>query len=188
MSFTLGRDLLVFGPPKPESPAPFDICLPQGGWYDYWTGLPVAKRKFSEAPRLESLPVFVRAGTILPRQPLVQSSAETPRGALKLDVYPGDDCRGELYFDDGISIGGASLRQEIRCRTTPAGLVLQFGPRAGTFRPWWKEIAVTVHGWRNATARVSDGTPATTDQRSQTTVFTIADQPGAKELTVGAGA
>jgi alpha-glucosidase len=187
MSFTLGRDLLVFGPPKPESPAPFDICLPPGGWYDYWTGLPVAKRKFSEAPRLESLPVFIRAGTILPRQPLVQSSAETPKGALKLDVYPGDDCRGELYFDDGVTIGGASLRQEFSCRMTPAGLVLHFGARSGAYRPWWKEIAVTVHGWTNATTRVSDGAPATTDQRSQTAAFTIPDQPRAKDVTVNAG-
>jgi hypothetical protein len=50
-----------------------------------------------------------------------------------------------------------------------------------------KEIAVTVHGWTNAAARVSDGAHATTDQRSQTTVFTIPDQPGAKDVTVNAG-
>src|SRR3954447_3071181 len=68
MSFTVGRDLLVAAPPRPESPQPFDICLPAGGWYDYWTGLPVQGAKLTENPKLDSVPVFVRAGTILPRQ------------------------------------------------------------------------------------------------------------------------
>ena len=38
-----------------------------------------------ETPALERLPVFVRPGTILPRQPLVQSTAETPDGPLSVD-------------------------------------------------------------------------------------------------------
>ncbi len=135
ISFTLGRSLLIAGPPKPESPAPFDICLPAGGWYDYWTGLLVAQSKFTEAPQLDKLPVFVRAGTILPRQPIVQSTAETPRGPLSLDVYPGPDCRGELFFDDGTSIGGANLRQQITCSATPTGVTLQFGKRIRRLSP-----------------------------------------------------
>ena len=163
MSFTLGRDLLIAGPPKPESPAPFDICLPKGGWYDYWTGAPVAAAKLTQTPKLDTLPVFVRAGTILPRQPLVQSTMETPRGPLNLDVYPGPDCRGEIYFDDGVSVKGPSLRQTITCTVTPTGLALRFGPRQGSWRPWWKQIAVTVHG-------------------THETRMTIADQPRAREI------
>ena len=112
MTFTLGRDLLIAGPPKPESPEKFDICLPKGGWYDYWTGEPVTGAKLTEAPRLDTLPVFVRAGTILPRQPPAESTMDTPRGPLSLEVYPGEGCSGELYFDDGASVEGPSLRQE----------------------------------------------------------------------------
>jgi alpha-glucosidase len=146
MSFTVGRALLVAGPPKPESPQPFNICLPAGGWYDYWTGLPVTEHKLTQMPKLDVLPVFVRAGTILPRQALVQSTMETPKGPLELDVYPGENCRGELYFDDGVSTKGASLRQTIQCSVTPKGVTLRFGLRQGSWRPWWKQIAVTVHG------------------------------------------
>jgi alpha-glucosidase len=146
MSFTLGRDLLIAGPPKPESPAPFDICLPAGGWYDYWTGAPVSQARLTQSPKLDYLPVFVRAGTILVRQPLVQSTAETPRGPLQLDVYPGEDCGGELYFDDGVTVSGPSLRQSVRCTVTPGAITLQFGPRSGAYRPWWSEIAVSVKG------------------------------------------
>ena len=58
ISFTLGRSLLIAGPPKPESPAAFDICLPAGGWYDYWTGLLVGQSKLTQVPRLDKLPVF----------------------------------------------------------------------------------------------------------------------------------
>jgi alpha-glucosidase len=146
MSFTVGRDLLVAGPPRPESPQPFNICLPAGGWYDYWTGLPVTEHKLAQQPKLDGLPIFVRAGAILPRQALVQSTMETPKGPLELDVYPGQDCRGELYFDDGVSTKGGSLRQTVQCSVTPKGVALRFGARQGSWRPWWKQIAVTVHG------------------------------------------
>jgi alpha-glucosidase len=180
MTFTLGRDLLIAGPPKPESPEPFDICLPKGGWYDYWTGLRVTAPKLTETPKLEMLPVFVRAGTILPRQPVVQSTAETPSGRLSLDIYPGDDCHGEIYADDGTRVGGPSLRQEVRCSMTAQGLAIQFQPRAGTYRPWWKELAVTVHGWSGGA--VAEGTTVQVDPRGDTASFAIPDQPGAMTI------
>ncbi len=143
-------------PPRPESPQPFNVCLPAGGWYDYWTGLPVSEHKLSLQPKLDYVPVYVRAGTILPRQPLVQSTMETPKGPLELDVYPGDGCRGDLYFDDGITVGGPRLRQTIQCTVTPNGVALRFGPREGLWRPWWKQIAVTVHGTEAARTLIPD--------------------------------
>jgi len=148
MAFTLGRDLLIAASPKPDSPQPYDICLPGKGWYDYWTGLPVAAEKLSETPRLDRLPVYVRPGAILPRQPLVQSTSEAPKGPLQLDVYPGDDCRGKLYLDGGVTVSGPSMRQAIECTVTEKGVALRFGPREGAYQPWWKQIAVTVHGAR----------------------------------------
>jgi alpha-glucosidase len=183
LSFTLGRNLLVSGPPRPESPEAFDICLPAGGWYDYWTGLPVTKTKVTETPRLDYLPVFVRAGTILPRQPLVQSTAQKPQGPLSLDIYPGPDCRGDLYLDDGLTVNGAKLRQTIRCSVTAKGLSLQFGSRRGSYKPWWKSIAVTVHGWKGDAA-VRGGSPASYDPSAQTLRFSIPDQPGPTEFSV----
>jgi alpha-glucosidase len=148
MAFTLGSDLLVAASPKPESPYPYDICLPGKGWYDYWTGQRLTGEKISETPKLERLPVFVRPGAIIAKQPLVQSTAEKPTGPLRLEVYPGDDCRGEIYLDDGVSIAGPSLRQSVTCTVTPKGVVLHFASRVGAYAPWWKSIAVTVHGPR----------------------------------------
>jgi alpha-glucosidase len=148
MAFTVGSDLLVAAPPKPESPDPYDICLPGKGWYDYWTGARVADEKVSETPKLDRLPVFVRPGAIISKQPLVQSTSETPKGPFQLEVYPGDDCRGEIYLDDGVSIEGPILRQQVTCSVTSNGFALHFGAREGTYKPWWKSIAVTVHGSR----------------------------------------
>jgi alpha-glucosidase len=164
MAFTLGRDLLVAASPKPEQPRAYDICLPGKGWYDYWSGLPVPDQKITETPRLDRLPVFVRPGAIIPRQPLVQSTAETPKGSLELDVYPGEDCRGEIYLDDGVSVRGPSLRQHVSCVVTSDGVSLRFEKREGSYRPWWTSIMVTVHGPRPARRVISDQPRAATIQ------------------------
>ncbi|WP_155262976.1 TIM-barrel domain-containing protein, partial [Sphingomonas segetis] len=162
MAFTLGADLLIAASPKPESPYPYDVCLPDEGWYDYWSGARLSGEKVSEMPRLDRLPVFVRPGAIIPSQPLVQSTAETPNGPLRLDVYPGDDCRGEIYLDDGVSIQGSSLRQSVTCTATAKGLSLHFGQRVGSYAPWWKSISVTVHGARALTMTIPDQPNAAT--------------------------
>ena len=56
-------------------------------------------------PTEDELPVYVRAGSIIPMQALVQSTDETPQGPLELRVYPtskpGSDCKGSIYLDDG---------------------------------------------------------------------------------------
>lgn len=157
MSFTLGRSLLIAPPPKMESPQSYDVCLPAGGWFDFWTGKPVTPaggqgspvETITELPALDRLPVFVRAGSIIPSQPLVQSTAQTPQGALTLDVYPGADCSGSLYLDDGHSMGfarGHYLRQLFRCEQLKSGeLKIEFLRREGDYAPWWKRIALAVH-------------------------------------------
>jgi len=102
-----------------------------------------------ETPRIDRLPVFVRPGAILAKQPLVQSTAQAPKGPLELHVYPGADCRGEIYLDDGISYGyqrGDYLRQAVRCATGANGLTVRFDARQGSFKPWWTGYSVVIHG------------------------------------------
>ncbi len=164
MAFTLGPDLLVAASPKPESPRPYDICLPAAGWYDYWTGRELSAQKLTETPQLDHLPVFVRPGAIIPKQPLVQSTSETPNGPLQLEIYPGSDCHGEIYLDDGISIQGPNLRQQVTCDVTPKGVALHFGSREGAYRPWWRSVVVTVHGARPMTKMIPDQPRAATVQ------------------------
>ncbi len=198
MAFTLGSALLIAPPPKPESPQSYDICLPAGGWYDLWNGLAVtaptpaaatAIDTISETPRLDRLPVYVRAGTILPTQPLVQSTAETPNGPLSLDIYPGPACKGVVYLDDGHSMAfqrGAFLRQTIRCETGADGVLsLSFDARDGRFTPWWQTIAVTVHGWTGGAVVTGQGTiAASASPLSHSLRFVLPDQRHAARITI----
>lgn len=78
------------------------VYLPAGAdWYNYWT-----KRKYTggqkitvDAP-IDTLPIFVRAGSILPMGSVVESTNEEQKIAT-LEVYPGADANFELYRDDG---------------------------------------------------------------------------------------
>jgi alpha-glucosidase len=154
--------LLIAPPPVLESPQAYQICLPAGRWYDYWTGEPAAvtwlpgaagapaAQTITVTPALDRLAVFVRAGAMLPGQALVQSTSETPQGPLSLDVYPGDDCRGTIYADDGHSMAYSRqgyLRQRVRCIQTDAGIDIDFDAREGRFQPWWRQVTVRVHHW-----------------------------------------
>jgi alpha-glucosidase len=53
-------------------------------------------------------------------------------------------------------VKGPSLRQSLECRLTPKGLALSFGARQGSYRAWWKEIAVTVHGAQPVRMTIAD--------------------------------
>ncbi len=173
MAFTLGPDLLVAASPTPGSPAPYDVCLPPGRWFDYWTGAEVfprmveggPHRAMTETPRLDHLPVYVRGGTILVRQALVRSLAEAPDGPLDLDLWPGGEGHATLYDDDGHSMAharGVHLRQRVSCRASADGLLLTFAAREGTYEPPWRELRVTARGWAHPAAWVDapDATPA----------------------------
>lgn len=188
--FMLGPDLLITPPQTWESPASYVIPLPGAGWYDYWTGRPVEGDQTVETPTLDRLPVYVRPGSILPRQPLVQSTAETPKGDLELAVYPGADCRGEIYLDDGVSFAyrrGDYLRQTVRCDAAS----LSFAAREGRYRPWWDGITVVIHGWTGQAGEVKlAGEPiaARVDAQAGTLTFRLPDIAAAATVTIGAGA
>jgi alpha-glucosidase len=169
-SFLLGEAMLIMPSPDLESPAPYQACLPQGVWYDYWSGQKrmataadnAGAPQFHITPNLARLPIFIRAGSIIPRQPLVQSTAENPAGALTLDVYPGENCHGILYWDDGHSMAfehNGYLRQKVHCTPRADGVDIQFEAREGQFKPWWRQIAVRIHDWRGAAVAQVDGKP-----------------------------
>jgi alpha-glucosidase len=166
-AFMLGPDLLVSQSPYPDELDDYSVALPPVGWYDYWTGsriegssgrkgidnAPIAQPELHIHRTLDTLPVFVRAGAIVPEQPLVQSTDEKPQGPLTLRVYPptasGTDCGGSLYLDDGVSYEfkkGDFLRAQFTCRLSPQGLIVTVAPREGTYAPWWKLMSIEVYG------------------------------------------
>ena len=104
--------------------------------------------------KVVELPVYVRGGSIIPMEPLVQSTEEKPNGPLTLRVFPGDNCNGSVYLDDGTTYDfrkGAFLRQQFSCTVASDGTVTVSAASAeGTFHPWWSSIRVEVVGMRHA--------------------------------------
>jgi len=168
--FLLGPDLLIAPPPYPDELDAYEVELPSANWYNYWTGeripppasakeatpdpfaVPDRDGQFSirVSPKLSQLPVFVRAGSILPIAPLVQSTNETPHGPLTLRVYVGDECSGGLYQDDGKTYAfqqGVYLRMKFTCQRTAKGMLLNLSPHKGSFPAWWKEVHIEMYGF-----------------------------------------
>jgi len=165
--FLFGPDLLVAPPPFPEQQEAYALKLPSGVWYDYWTGEKIQQppaqdgSKVAEPliqPKLDVLPVYVREGSIIPVQPLVQSTDEKPQGPLTLRVYPGKDCHGSVYLDDGKTLAytrGDFLRIEFSCAVTSSGVDVHVGERQGKYLPWWKTIHLEVYDWQSPSAHVT---------------------------------
>ena len=98
-----GRDMLV-APVVEKGATSRAVYLPPGTWYDFWTNdRTEGGREIQRAVDLETLPLYVRSGAILPMGPVRQYTSEPSNEPLVLTVYPGSDGRFDLYEDDGTS-------------------------------------------------------------------------------------
>lgn len=98
-----GRDILV-APVCEKGATTRQVYLPRGDWYDFWTGERTdGGREITHDVDLGTLPLFVRAGAILPLGPVKQYCYEEVEGPLSVTIYPGADSSFLLYEDDGKS-------------------------------------------------------------------------------------
>ena len=101
--FLWGRDILV-APVTEKGATSRRVYLPHGRWYDFWTEEAVAGgAEVTRAVDLETMPLYVRAGAIVPMGPVMQWTDEISNPPLTLTVYPGADGTFDLYEDDGRS-------------------------------------------------------------------------------------
>jgi alpha-D-xyloside xylohydrolase len=99
--YMLGPAFLV-APVTDQGATSREVYLPAGAdWYNYWTNERVhGGQTITVNAPIDTIPLFVRAGSILPLGVPVESTNETQRLA-KLKVYPGADADFTLYQDDG---------------------------------------------------------------------------------------
>jgi len=98
-----GRDMLV-APVTDKGATGRTLYLPRGLWYDFWTEEQIAGgHEVSRTVDLATMPVYVRAGAILPLGPVKQYSDEKVNAPTTLSVFPGADGEFLLYEDDGRS-------------------------------------------------------------------------------------
>jgi len=180
--YLFGPDLLV-SPVTTELQDTKVVQLPPGTWYNYWTGEKSSDRELIKMnPALDEAPVYARAGAIVPRQPLVQNTGETPNGPLELRVYPGPACKGSLYQDDGHSFNfekGEFLRVNYSCQMAAAGIKIISAVETDGYKPWWNSAQITVYGFDKAPQSVRVGDTMIRDwhydSAQRSVVFTLPD-------------
>ncbi len=163
--FLFGRDFFV-APVVTEMVDAEEISLPPGEWYDYWTAEKhTNKEHISLHPRLDEMPLYVRAGAIVPMQPVVQHTGETPIGPLQLHVYlpsgsAANDCSGSLYEDDGHTFAyrkGEILRITYSCQVSPSSVTVSSAFEKDAYEPWWTSAELTLYGAAAAPREVRIG-------------------------------
>jgi alpha-glucosidase len=80
------------------------VYLPPGTWFALGSGKALdGKKSIDVTARLDEIPVYVRAGTVLPLGPVIQHTDELPGGPLEVQIYPGKDGKITMTEDDGVT-------------------------------------------------------------------------------------
>ena len=73
-----------------------------GGWFDFWTGKKFKEGStFTASAPLDRIPLYVKAGSIIPMGPFIQYATESKAETLEIRVYDGADGSFNLYEDEG---------------------------------------------------------------------------------------
>ena len=134
-------DEYLFGPAILVSPVTTQgatsrsVYLPRATWYDFWTGAKVEGGKHIEADApLTKLPLYVRAGSIIPMGPTMEWSTEKPADPIEVRVYPGADGDFTFYEDENDNYEYTKGQHAtIQLHWDDTAKTLTFGARQGSF-------------------------------------------------------
>jgi alpha-D-xyloside xylohydrolase len=133
--FMLGPSLLA-APVTEAGAEARDVYLPAGtDWYDFWTGERVrGDQSIRRETPLAIMPVYVRAGSILPMGPELEYTNQKPADPIELRIYPGSDGSFRLYEDDGATYAyEKGAYSWIPMQWDDASRTLSIGARQGQF-------------------------------------------------------
>jgi alpha-D-xyloside xylohydrolase len=134
--FMFGPSLLINPVTKPSATSR-QVYLPEkSAWIDFWTGESLSGgQTIQAAAPIARLPIFVRAGSILPYGPTVDYADEKLSAPIELRIYPGADADFTLYEDEGDSYDyerGSFATVDMHWDDTKG--VLTVGSRKGSFQ------------------------------------------------------
>jgi alpha-glucosidase/alpha-D-xyloside xylohydrolase len=142
-----GRDILV-APVTEKGASSRKIYLPSGVWYDFWTEERIAGGREIERPvDLQTTPLYVRAGAMIPLGPIKQYTSESSDAPLALQIYPGSDGNFFLYEDDGSTFDfrrGEWMAIEAYWNDRPRNLTLRLAPGSQMLPPRSRKIEVRI--------------------------------------------
>ena len=160
--FLWGRDILV-SPVVEKGVTSRSLYLPRGAWYDFWTEARVeGGREITREVDLATIPLHVRAGSILPLGPIKEWVEQPASEPMSLVVYPGADGQFSLYEDDGRSFDyrkGEWMRIEMVWRDAGERLTLQLARGARMLPPARREFNVRLAGSKETRRVTFDGKP-----------------------------
>ncbi|HYO21665.1 MAG TPA: DUF5110 domain-containing protein, partial [Flavisolibacter sp.] len=146
--YLFGNELMVC-PVTVKGAQTRTVYLPEGEWYDWWSGKKYAGRQYIHVVTpLDTMPVFAKAGAIIPQQPAMRYVGEKKVDVLTLDVFPGKAGAFLLYEDDG-----ESLAYQQNAFSTSSITVSQVGPQTelriakpnGLYKPGTHQYLVKLH-------------------------------------------
>lgn len=133
-----GRDILV-APVVEKGATTRKVYLPAGDWFDFWTEeRTVGGVEVDRAVDLETMPLYARAGTIIPMSPVKQYAEEPLTIPMTLVVYPGADGQSMWYDDDGHTFNhrtGEFMRVLMTWRDAQRRLTLRLAPGSRMLPP-----------------------------------------------------
>lgn len=146
--YLFGNSLLI-APVTTKGAQTRVVYLPEGNWYHYWSGqLYSGKQYYNIVTPLEQLPIFVKAGAIIPLQEEVQYDDHENWGDLTFEVFPGANSSFELYEDDGISKSyknGNYSSTPVISQLTEAGRLIRIGKAAGDYPAPDRNYILKIH-------------------------------------------
>jgi alpha-glucosidase len=147
--FMIGDALLVAPIVKPDVTRRL-VYLPKGTWYDYWSNkkLEGGMMIYVDAP-LETVPMFVRAGAIIPMGPLMNYVGEKPVDPITFNIYPDDKGAASmaLYEDDGVSPAykqGGFRRTNVAVSRAGLGYVVTLAVPQGQYQPGNRKLSFVI--------------------------------------------
>jgi alpha-glucosidase/alpha-D-xyloside xylohydrolase len=157
-----GRDILV-APVTEKGATSRRLYLPRGLWHDFWTEEKVeGGREISRSVDLATMPLYVRAGAILPLGPVKQYTGEKVDGPLTLQIYPGANGSFTLYEDDGITFDyrqGELMKIQMAWSDSRRVLTLRLAEGSRMLPPLQRKIEVRVASEKATREAVFEGRP-----------------------------
>jgi alpha-glucosidase len=157
----LGPSLLV-APVVTRGARERELYLPPGGWIAWHDGaLFRGPRRLRVPAPLEHLPLFARAGSVIPTRSPVEHAGEPPEEPCVFDVFPGGDVQQTFVEDDGATTAyreGQLAKTALRLWSHAGGrLRFEIGARQGSFAIAERPLRVSVHACPPPQAVYVDG-------------------------------
>lgn len=183
--FLFGDNILVA--PAMSTQLMLKVFIPRGKWYRMSSGQEYAGDSVTvvNSP-LEDLPVFVKAGAIIPMQQIIQSTADKGDGILELNIWNGDQGTSFVYYeDDGNTYqyeAGSYYKRKISFDPRSKQIILE--KAAGKYQSKYSQIALVMHQFGKLSSLKVNDKPVNLKKGGQSDIYTAVFNNTANDMKI----